>query len=118
MGIRMNQFFCTKCGNRGFDIPRKENRQRPSGHLMKLNKCNNWDLYQLEMKIIVLISLKKLYCIHCHEDTNHVEVRDLGKYTYRDFLCEFNNGNFDSEGNRVTTNWKGFVDNMKKEGKY
>ena len=94
MGIRMNQFFCTKCGNRGFDIPRKENRQRPSGHL------------------------NKLYCIHCHEDTNHVEVRDLGKYTYRDFLCEFNNGNFDSEGNRVTTNWKGFVDNMKKEGKY
>ena len=94
MQMRMNQFYCTICGNRGFDIPRKENRQKPSGHL------------------------KKLYCIHCHRDTNHAEIRDMGKYTYRDFLCEFNNGNFDKDGNRISPNWKGFVDSMKKEGKY
>ena len=42
MRMRLSQFYCTKCGNRGFDVPRKDNRQRPSGHL------------------------KKLYCIHCH----------------------------------------------------
>ena len=94
MRMRLSQFYCTKCGNRGFDIPRKENKQRPSGHL------------------------KKLYCIHCHEDTNHAEVRHLGKYMYQDFLCEFNNGNFDEDGNRIITIWKVFIDQKKKEGLY
>ena len=56
MGIRgrhftISNFKCTKCGNLGIPISRKQSRQRSKEHL------------------------KKLYCIHCKEETNHVEIR-------------------------------------------
>lgn len=56
MGVRgrhftISQFKCTQCGNIGIPISRKQSRQREQGHL------------------------KKLYCIYCKEETNHVEIR-------------------------------------------
>ena len=58
MGVRgrhftINTFVCTKCGNKGIPISRKQSKQRESGHL------------------------KKLYCVHCKEETNHIEIRDF-----------------------------------------
>ena len=91
---RQSDFYCTLCGNKGIPVFRPENKMRPSGHL------------------------KNLYCIHCHRETPHAEVRPLGKYTYRDFKCEFKYGNFDETGHRKVQAWTTFVNIKKKEGLY
>ena len=31
-----SEFYCTKCGKRGFDIPRKRGQEREAGHLKRL----------------------------------------------------------------------------------
>ena len=49
---------------------------------------------------VKLDTLKNLYCIHCRKETNHVEIRPFGTYTYDDFLREFNLGRF-VQGNRI-----------------
>ena len=79
----ISDFYCTKCGNKGIALPRKTKKIREPGHL------------------------KKLYCPYCREVVNHVECRGIGKYDYDDFLIEFNNGNFDAEGNRKIP-WRQF----------
>lgn len=71
-----SQFFCTKCGKEGLPVRRKMGQERAAGHL------------------------KKLYCLYCKEEVNHVEIKDKGKYTYNDFLEEFNSGRF-VEGDRI-----------------
>ena len=58
MGIRgrhftISTFTCTVCGKEGIPIGRKQNSQREFGHL------------------------KKIYCIYCKEETNHVEIREF-----------------------------------------
>ena len=73
-----SKFFCTKCGAEGMPIMRPRGHQREAGHL------------------------KKLYCLHCKEETNHAEVRSIGGYTYKDFLEEFEAGRF-VEGQREET---------------
>lgn len=45
--------------------------------------------------------LKKLYCMHCREEVNHVEVREIGGYTEEDFKREFELGRFKDDGQRV-----------------
>ena len=76
--ITISDFYCVKCGNKGIPIPRKLNSTREPGHL------------------------KKLYCLYCKDTVNHVECRDFGiRYTYEDFLTEFNYHNFDKDGNRI-----------------
>ena len=65
-----NEFYCVKCGSRGFTIPRKRGAERESGHL------------------------KKLFCLHCQKETNHVEICPNSDYTYENFLQEYSNGNF------------------------
>ena len=72
-----NDFYCTQCGQKGIPIQRKENAKRESGHL------------------------KKLWCLKCNKETNHVECNN--NYTHDDFLTEFENDNFDEDGNRVMT---------------
>lgn len=47
----ISNFKCTVCGKEGIPIGRRQSRQREFGHL------------------------KKLYCIHCKKETNHVEIR-------------------------------------------
>lgn len=72
-----SRFFCTECGNQGIPIIRKNCKLREKGHL------------------------KKLYCIHCKKDTNHVEIKeDDHSYEYEDFLLEFRTGRF-VDGQRV-----------------
>lgn len=74
--ITDNEFYCVSCGEKGLPVVRKYGAERENGHL------------------------KKLYCLKCKKETNHVEVKPYTKYDYKDFWIEFNYGNFDSEGNR------------------
>lgn len=74
-----SHFYCTQCGKEGIPVQRKKGQERESGHL------------------------KRLYCIYCKEEVNHVEIKDNDTYTYDDFLEEFNLGRF-KDGNRDTLN--------------
>jgi hypothetical protein len=71
-----NEFYCTKCGNKGIPIARKKGQEREAGHL------------------------KKLFCLKCQEETNHVECKPFSHYEHEDFLFEFENGNFTETGAR------------------
>jgi hypothetical protein len=73
----ISDLYCTACGSRGIPIPRKKGAEREGGHL------------------------KKLFCLKCQKEVNHVECK--GSYTYNDFLFEFENHNFDENGNRIRT---------------
>lgn len=66
----ISKFFCTNCGNEGIPIYRKQGQERKSGHL------------------------KKLYCLHCQKECNHVEIKDAGDYDYENFKEEFSLGRF------------------------
>lgn len=74
--IITDDFYCTQCHNKGIPIPRKPGAEREAGHL------------------------KRLYCIYCGKETNHVECRANTKYTYYDFLTEVEYNNFNSDGTR------------------
>ena len=82
--MSISNFYCTRCGKKGIPIPRKNNKQREPGHL------------------------KKLYCVFCRMETNHVEVRGFGGYSKEDFDIEFKYNNFDQQGNRKEPNYKVF----------
>ena len=71
-----SDFYCTCCGQKGIKILRGGNK-RESGHL------------------------KKLWCLHCRKETNHVEVKYYTHYDLKDFNLEYNYGNFDEKGNRI-----------------
>lgn len=47
-----NEFYCTHCGKKGIPIPRRGGYQREPMHK------------------------KKLYCIYCKDEYNHVECRN------------------------------------------
>ena len=81
--VLISEFYCTKCGNRGIDLVRNKN-QREAGHL------------------------KKLYCLHCQEQKNFVEIRPASNYTYDDFLMELHHGNFTEDGKRRVASYKQF----------
>lgn len=72
----LSDFYCTCCGSKGIPIMRKAGQSREPGHL------------------------KKLFCLKCKEDTNHVEVRPYGSYRYENFLEEYSLGRF-FEGKRI-----------------
>lgn len=74
-----SEFYCTKCGNKGLPVLRKRGQERNAGHL------------------------KKLYCFHCKQEVNHVECKPYTKYTYDDFLVEFQYHNFTEDGQRKRT---------------
>ena len=79
MGTKLitdNEFYCTICGNKGINVVRIRGREREAGHL------------------------KKLFCLTCQRETNHVECRPWDAYTREDFWTEFYNNNFDKDGNR------------------
>lgn len=76
-GLTYSDMYCTQCGKKNIPIQRKVGREREAGHL------------------------KKMYCIYCSKEVNMVEVRDFGSgYTKEDFVWEFENNNFDENGNR------------------
>ena len=69
-----SSFYCTRCEEKGIDIPRKSGRYRGAGHL------------------------KKLYWIHCGKTWNHVEIRSMySDYNYEDFKTELKYNNFDEK---------------------
>lgn len=74
-----SDFYCTSCGKKGVPIIRNHGKMREAGHL------------------------KKLFCIHCKKETNHVEIRDTEKYTLEDFKQEFELGRF-INGERIEKN--------------
>ena len=74
--ILISNMYCTKCGKRGIDIPRLPGKQREPGHL------------------------KKLFCLNCGEEVNHVEIKPYGGYRYEDFEEEYRLGRF-VNGERV-----------------
>lgn len=49
----VSNLYCVKCGNKGIPVPRKMSKQREEGHL------------------------KKMYCVHCMMETNHLEYREF-----------------------------------------
>jgi hypothetical protein len=75
----LSDFYCTQCGKRGIPIRRRIGSAREAGHL------------------------KKLFCLNCQKETNHVECKPGSKYTYDDFLFEFSNKNFSENGERIHT---------------
>ena len=79
MKLSISDFYCTQCGRKGIPISRIKGREREAGHL------------------------KKLFCLTCQKETNHVECKPGTKYTYEDFLIEYKYNNFDKEGNRINT---------------
>ena len=94
MRYASSNFYCVQCGQRGLDIWRKKGAEREAGHL------------------------KKLYCLHCKKETNHIEIKEFSQnYTYDDFITEFEYGNFSEEGNRKVSysELKGLINNGKIE---
>ena len=89
--LSSSDFYCTKCGNRGIPITRRRGAEREAGHL------------------------KRIFCLHCKEEWNHVECKSFSHYDYNDFLTEFNHKNFDEEGNRKISygELKGLINNGK-----
>ena len=77
--IIFSQFYCTHCGKKGIDIPRKKGDAREDGHL------------------------KVLYCLFCNDYTNHVECKPNTPYSFEDFKIEFEYGNFTEDGQRIYT---------------
>jgi hypothetical protein len=69
----ISEFYCTKCGNKGIPIGRPVSLQREFQHY------------------------KKLYCLHCREEVNHVEIRAFDHYSYEDFKKDFEEGKFIQE---------------------
>lgn len=71
-----SNFYCCKCGQKGIPIARLKGRERKAGHL------------------------KKIYCLHCGKEINHVECKPFSKYDYKDFIFERGANNFNENGER------------------
>lgn len=90
--MTLSDMYCTQCGQKNIPIPRKISKEREAGHL------------------------KKMYCVHCKQEVNMVEIRPFGlTYTFEDFLLEYNYHNFDSTGQRVKS-FKEFKRELIKQG--
>ena len=72
----MSDFYCTRCGSKGLPVWRKTGAEREAGHL------------------------KKLWCLRCRQETNHVECKPFTHYEYKDFVTEFEYDNFTEDGQR------------------
>ena len=72
-----SDMYCTKCGQKNIPIPLSKGKEREGGHL------------------------KKMYCIHCKQTVNMVEIRGFSSsYNLDDFLLEYELHNFTEEGTR------------------
>lgn len=80
----LSDLYCTKCGLKSIPIFRQAGKEREPGHL------------------------KKVFCVHCQEETNMAEIRPYGTYNLNDFWAEYEYGNFDKNGNRKEP-WKQFI---------
>ncbi len=85
-------FWCIRCGQQTIPIMRKAGFMHGKFHR------------------------KKLYCLHCQKETNHVEIRYPSKYTLDDFWIEFTHNNFTKEGTRKEP-LRQFVSKIRQEEK-
>lgn len=69
-----HSFYCMKCGRKGIPIQRKSGFQHSKFHR------------------------KKLYCIYCQEEVNHVECKN--EEDVEEFLENFKNGVYKDEAER------------------
>lgn len=76
VNVVMSEFYCTSCGQKGLPIWRRKGGEREAGHL------------------------KKIFCLKCQREVNHVECKPWTKYDYDNFKEEFEYGNFDELGQR------------------
>ena len=67
----MNRFFCAKCGQEGIPIQRKKGQNRGKFHK------------------------KKLYCLNCQKEVNHVECRN--EQEVEEFKRDFEEGKYKDE---------------------
>lgn len=74
-----SDFYCTRCGRQGIPIARRLGAEREAGHL------------------------KKLFCLSCKQEVNHVECKQFSRYTKEDFFVEYLNNNFNEDGTRKMT---------------
>lgn len=88
-----SEFYCVKCGAKGIPIARKNGQLREPGHL------------------------KRLFCLKCGKKTNHAEIKPFGEYTLRHFQAELENGNFDSNGCRITP-YRQFIGVLKQKEEF
>lgn len=86
-----SKFYCTCCGKEGLPLIRQTGHEKEAGHL------------------------KKLYCVNCKKEWNHAETKEFSHYTYKEFLLEFNYGNFTEEGLRKEP-FKKFKQKLKSKG--
>lgn len=70
-------FYCVFCGKKGIPIARYNGCTHEVGHL------------------------KSLFCLNCQKNVNHAECDESTRYNHAAFLKEFNEGNFDENGNRI-----------------
>jgi len=76
--IAISKMYCTKCGKEGISVPRKNGYYKEPGHL------------------------KKLFCIYCKTEWNHVEIKPFyTDYNLEDFQLEMKYHNFDENGERI-----------------
>ena len=68
-----SEFWCIRCGKKGIPVRRKRSGIREKGHR------------------------KKLYCIYCRQQVNHVETRN--EEEARQFREDFGNGKYKEEAN-------------------
>jgi len=74
----ISEMYCTQCGKKGIDIARRPGKYREPGHL------------------------KKIYCVYCKKETNHVEIRPFySDYNKQDFELEMKHHNFNGDGKRI-----------------
>ena len=66
-----HSFYCIKCGNKGIPLMRRQSLQHEKMHR------------------------KKLYCLYCKEEVNHVECKDLEEVEV--FKLNFKNGVYINE---------------------
>jgi hypothetical protein len=69
-----HDFYCLQCGNRGIPIRRSEGKKKEKFHR------------------------KKLYCIHCHEEVNHIECKTPDEI--EEFKLNFANGVYKDEAEK------------------
>ena len=66
-----HKFYCINCGNPGIPLPRKTGFQHSDFHR------------------------KKLYCVYCGTEINHIEVKNVEQE--KEFLTNFINGVYEDE---------------------
>lgn len=67
----LHDFFCVKCGNKGIPVMRKRSHNHGKFHR------------------------KKLYCLHCKQETNHIECKN--EFEAAQFLIDYQNGVYEDE---------------------